>query len=456
MKRTGLPWLAISVLLIAASSASADTRPQYGGTLHITMSMSASSLDPAEVPDSAGARNLIALIFDTLVTVDASGRPQSALAESWQSAPGDRGVEFRLRRNVKFHDGSPLTAEIAASSLRKANPAWNVTAAGDLVTIESAGATPELLEEVALPRNAIAKRDSSGNGNPSGTGPFHIVNWQPGKRLVAAANEDYWNGRPFVDEIDIDMGRNFRDQMNALESGRADLVEVAPEQMHRVVSQRYELLRSSPLELIALKFAKEPNSAREKASRDALRLSIERQSMHNVLLQGAGQPTASLLPTWMSGYGFVFSTEPDRLRAQQLRDQIPGVPSFALGYDSNDPLARLLAERIALNARDAGLSVQLNASATELRVVRIPLASCDPWTSLLVLNNELGLPPIDAKAHSLEQLFASEQSMLASGRIIPLFHLPLAYAAATNLHDWTLMPGGRLDVAGAWLKSSQP
>jgi hypothetical protein len=132
------------------------------------------------------------------------------------------------------------------------------------------------------------------------------------------------------------------------------------------------------------------------------------------------------------------------------------VPSFTLGYDNNDPLARLLAERVALNAKETGLSVQLNASATELRLVRIPLASCDPWTSLLVLNNQLGLPPIEAKAHSLDQLFASEQSMLASGRIIPLFHLPLAYAAGTNLHEWTVTPGGNLNVAGAWLKSSQP
>jgi peptide/nickel transport system substrate-binding protein len=453
MKLTGLQWLAINVLLIALS-ASADTRPQYGGTLHISMSTSASSLDPAEMPDSVGARNLVALFFDTLVTVDATGRPQSALAESWQSAPGDRGLEFRLRRNVKFHDGSPLTAEIAASSLHKANPAWNVTATGDLVTIESGSATAGLLEGVALWRNAIAKRDSG--GNITGTGPFRIVDWQPGKKLVAAANEDYWKGRPFVDEIDVDMGRNLRDQMNALESGRADLVEVAPEQLHRIIAQRYEPLRSSLIELVALKFAKEAASTQEKAARDALRLSIERQSMHNVLLQGTGQPTASLLPTWMSGYGFIFSTEPDRLRAQQLRDQIPGVPSFTLGYDNNDPLAKLLAERIALNARDAGLSLQLNTSATDLRLVRIPLASCDPWTSLLALNSELGLTPIDTKARSVEQLFASEQSMLASGRIIPLFHLPVSYASVTNLHNWAVSPGGMLNLAGAWLKSSQP
>src|SRR5690349_4396476 len=143
MKRTGLQWLAISVLLIAALNANADTRPQYGGTLHISMTTSASSLDPAEMPDSVGGRNLLALIFDTLVTVDATGQPQSALAESWQSLPGDRGLEFHLRRNVKFHDGSPLTAEITASSLRKANPAWSITASGDQVTIESAGSVPE-------------------------------------------------------------------------------------------------------------------------------------------------------------------------------------------------------------------------------------------------------------------------------------------------------------------------
>jgi peptide/nickel transport system substrate-binding protein len=454
MRRTGLQWLAISVLLIAASTASADTRPQYGGTLHISISMSASSLDPTDLSYSAATRNLIALIFDTVVTVDPNGRPQSALAESWQSTPGDRGLEFRLRRSVKFHDGTPLTAEIAASSLRKANPSWSVTVSGELVTIESADGAAELLQELALPRNAIAKRDSG--SNISGTGPFHIVDWQPAKRLVAGANEDYWNGRPYIDEIDVDMGRSLRDQMNALESGKSDLVEVAPEQMHRIVSQRYELLRSSPIELIALGYAKDATSAREKAIRETLRLSIERQSMHSVLLQGAGQPSASLLPTWMSGYGFVFSTEPDRSRAQQLRDQIAGVPSFTLGYDSNGSEARLLAERIALNARDVGLSIQLNASATDLRLVQIPLASCDPWASLQILNRELGMPPIDAKAHSVEQLFASEQSMLATGRIIPLFHLPVAYASTTNLHDWTVALGGTLNVARAWLKSPQP
>jgi hypothetical protein len=245
--------------------------------------------------------------------------------------------------------------------------------------------------------------------------------------------------------------------MNALDGGRADLVEVAPDQLHRISSQHYQVQRSDSIELIALKFGRDAISNQEKTAREALRLSIERQSMHNVLLQGAGQPAASLLPTWMSGYGFVFSTEADRARAQQLRDQIPGVPSFSLGYEGNDPLMRLLAERVALNAKDAGLWVQLNVSATDLRLVRIPLTSADPWVSLQHLTSDLGLPSATpAKARSLEQLFASERSVLASGRVIPLFHLPLSYASATTLHDWNLTANGTLQLASAWLKSSQP
>ena len=85
------------------------------------------------------------------------------------------------------------------------------------------------LRELALPRNAIAKRKP--DSKPSGTGPFHVVDWQPGKKLTLAAEEGYWRGRPFLDGIEIEMGQSFRDQMTALELGRADLVEVAPEQV---------------------------------------------------------------------------------------------------------------------------------------------------------------------------------------------------------------------------------
>ena len=52
------------------------------------------------------------------------------------SQPGNQRWQFRIRRGVKFHDGTPLSAEMAAASLRAANPSWNVIADADSVVIE--------------------------------------------------------------------------------------------------------------------------------------------------------------------------------------------------------------------------------------------------------------------------------------------------------------------------------
>ena len=100
--------------------------------------------------------------------------------------------------------------------------------------------------------------------------------------------------------------------------------------------------------------------------------------------------------------------------------------------------------------------MQLNPDTTDFRLLRIPLTSSNPRIALETLNNQLGLPPIRSKSQSIEDLFSAEQTALASGRVIPLFYLPLAYASTVSLRDWVVMPDGSLDLAQAWLKSQQP
>jgi ABC-type transport system substrate-binding protein len=446
-------WLAVSSALLAVLAARAETRPQYGGTLHVTMLAAPASLDPADntQPDSFARRNLTLLMFETLVTLDSNGRPHAALATSWQASPGKQRWQFRLRRGVRFHDGTTLTAESAAASLRTANPTWNVFADADSVVIEQNSPDPELLAELALPRNAIAKRTS--DNKPIGTGPFHIADWTPGKKLTLAAEENYWGGRPFLESIEIEMGRNYRDQMMALELGRAELVEVAPEQAHRVSLEGSRLASSAPVELLALLFAREVASPEEKLLREAMALSVERGSIRSVLLQGAGQPAGGILPNWMSGYGFVFSTDADLQRSRQKREQVRSIPRWTIGYDGGDPVARLLAERIALNAKDAGLSLQVTSAApADLQLARIPLPA-DPWIALADVAARAGLPAVKDKAGSVEDLYAAEQAALATERIIPLFHLPVSYAAAATLKNWAVRPDGSWSLADAWLES---
>jgi peptide/nickel transport system substrate-binding protein len=455
---------ALAVGIGCASAAQAETRPQYGGTLHVTTRAAPASLDPVDIthPDPFTEHSITLLMFDTLVTIDDDGRAQSALATGWQLA-GNRRWQFRIRRGVKFHDGTPLTPEITAASLRAANPSWNISVDADSVVIEGDGAEAGLLAELALPRNAIAKRNSGNKAD--GTGPFSVTDWQPGKKLTLAAEENYWRGRPFLDGIEIEMGRSYRDQMTALELGTADLVEVAAEQSHRVSLEGRRFENSEPIELLALVFAREAQSPEDKLLRQALALSIERGSIRSVLLQGTGQPAASVLPNWMSGYSFVFSAGADLGRARQARAQVRTIPTWSLGYDGSDPVARLVAERIALNARDAGLSLQppsqstsqLTSGATaDVRLVRIPLVSAHPWVALADVAARVGLAAPTKDDGSAEGLYSAEQALLATQRIIPLFHLPLSYAASGALKNWEVRADGSLQLVDAWVENGKP
>jgi peptide/nickel transport system substrate-binding protein len=414
------------------------------------------SLDPADgtQPDSFALRTVSTLLFDTLVTTNANGRVEPALATSWRALSRGRW-QFVLRDGVKFHDGSALTSEIVATSLRISDPSRNVTVSGSFVIVVADTFERELLAELSLQRNAIVKRNSA-NGL-SGTGPFHIVDWQAGRRLTLAAEENCWRGRPFVDGVEIEFGRGMRDQLTALDLGKADLIEVAPEQARRISIGSHRLAGSLPIELWAIVFTRDASSEQETALREALALSIERGSMRSVLMQGAAQPAGSVLPIWMSGYGFVFPTDADLPRARHLREQVRAIPIWTLAYDGSDGLARLVAERIALNAKDAGLMLQpiSNANA-DARLVRIPLASADPSVSLRAVSATTGLTTPMNDEGSAEELYSAENAMLQSKRVLPLFHLPVSYMSGEKVKGWTVQSDGRVDVSDAWLESGKP
>jgi peptide/nickel transport system substrate-binding protein len=456
MRRFGWRWLAVSSVLVAATAAQAGTRPEYGGTLRVAMHAAPTSLDPADASqDSFDRRSMMSLMFETLVVMDDSGHGRAALASSWQTSAGNQRWRFRLRSGVKFHDDTALTTEVVISSLREGNPTWSITADADSVVIDCGEPDAELPAELALQRNAIVKRNS--DNKPIGTGPFQIVDWQPGKKLALAANENYWRGRPFLDGIEIELGKSFRDQMTALALGKESLIEVTAEQAHRAEIGGRQLVSSAPMELLALIFTREVQSPEEKLLREALALSLDRASMRSVMLQGAGSPAGGILPNWMSGFGFVFSADADLARARHDRDQVRAVPDWKLAYDSSDPLARLLAERIALNAKDVGLSLQPTSALTaDLRLVRIPLASADPWVSLAQVAKVAGLPAPKNDGGSAEDLYVAERSLLASQRIIPLFHLPITYAAAAAVKNWSVQSDGTLNLDDAWLGSGKP
>lgn len=449
MRPIAWPLLVISSVLALAAAGTAAVRPRYGGTLRIMLRDASVSLDPARLSAVQGAR-IFPLMFEGLTRFDAHGRLQPELATRWQSDSSNQHWQFWLRPGVKFHDGTPLTAEAAAASLRAANPAWAVSADGDSVVIETAAPDVELPAELALPRNGIARH--AGN-KVVGTGAFAVSDWQPGRSLALTANEDYWGGRPFVDSVVVTLGQNWRQQMVALELGKADVVEVAPEQARRLSSAGRTITESAANELVALVFTREPQSADETRVRQALSAAIDRASIVNVLLQGQGLAADTILPNWVTGYAMLFA------EAGQHTGNVDAGPvtgTMTLSYDASDPANQLIAERVALNARDAGISVQTAASAAnaDARLVRIALASPQPQLALQVVAGATGLAIPQFQGTAPEELYEREKEMLQSGRIFPVAHVPEAAAIAPGVNGWRADLSGGWQLADVWLGST--
>ncbi|HKB49583.1 MAG TPA: ABC transporter substrate-binding protein [Ktedonobacterales bacterium] len=433
-----------------SAGARAETRPRYGGRLTVEIHDAITLTDPAVWPPQ-----LVPLVYDSLVKLDERGVPLPALAVSWQHDPENKRWEFRLRPGVKFHDGSPLNAAAAAACLK----GWStITAAGDdVVVVQTETPAPDLPARLTGPGNAILRRGA--DGVTTGSGPFRIAEWQPGRRALLAANDDYWSGRPYLDEIEVQMGRSPRDQAIDLELGKADLVELTPDDARRASQRGARTWVSSPAELLALVFERGRAAVDDARLRQAVALSIDRGAIHNVLLLKQGESTGALLPAWLTGYAFLFPAQRDLERARQKAAFLPkSGMRITLAYDAGDPLARPIAERIALNAREAGVIVQVApGGGADVRLVRVPVRSFDPAQALAAYAAAFGMPPFKAPPISFpEANLHAEQKLLEDSRIIPLFHLPQVVGLGSRVRNWNPEPWGDWRLDGIWLDARRP
>jgi peptide/nickel transport system substrate-binding protein len=399
--------------------------------------------------DHWDAARIVALIADNLVEIDVATHPQPALALTWQNDLNGKRWQFTIRRGVKFHDGTAASAATIAQILGERHSEWIVRSAGDLLTIESDSPMPSLLAELALPRNAILKR--SANGLPVGTGAFRVADFQPGKSLRFAANEEGWAGRPFADAVEIELGRSQRDQAIALELGKTDLIESPPQAI--VANGGSQRVRTSlPVELMALVFPAN-SKAQDARVREALALAIDRKPIQSVLLKGIGEPTASILPNWMTGYSRVFPAPANLQRAKVVLAE-SRQPALTVSYDPRDPQAQLIAERIALNAREIGITLRVSLSGlADVSLIRIVLPSSDPATSLREAARELGLQQPLIHGGSVDDLYQAERTLLDGHTVIPLFHLPVANVAGARVRNWRPGPTGNWNLSDVWLEA---
>jgi ABC-type transport system substrate-binding protein len=319
------------------------------------------------------------------------------------------------------------------------------------------------------------------DGTFRGAGPFHVTAFEAGKRAVLGATEDYRLGRPFVDAIDITMGRAARERILDLELNKTDFAEIPAEEARRAAEHGVRVSRSRPDELLALVFTGGPEPGRgapiDKRVREAIALSIDRSAIVNFILQKEGEPAGGLLPQWSSGTAFLFSTVADPVHAKELSAQIVPAAKIALRYDSDDSLERAVAERIAVNAREAGVTVTTREmprptgppapmddriwkrvpGTVDAMLVRISMPSRKPAETLEDFAGMLGITtsmnsyfvPQDATA---EVIYERERVVVNSYSVVPLVWLPHVYGLSARVRDWVAPgPGESWPLADVWL-----
>ena len=435
------------MLAALALPAAARTRPHYGGTLRVEVEG-----DPWQQ-----ARRLI---FDGLTRIGADGNVRPALAVRWESENNDHRWHFWLRTGVHFHDGSALTSAAVVESLNNlcgANCPWAaVRAVGSSVVFTGDSPMPNLPALLAGDQLLIvAGFNANGETSPMrpliGTGAFQPEGVSNGV-FSLTANDASWEGRPFLDRIEIAGHKSIRDQWLDLSVGRADLVEVPAEQLRQAREQRLTVVASPPVSLLALAVAGSGALANPNL-RAAIALAVDRGALSNVIFQKQGEIAASLLPSALTGYSFLFSADRDLNKTRALRGGLTS-PPLTLSTDGGEAM-QLAAQRIALNLREAGFNVQTAGAPQhgDLVLLRLTLATSQPQAALESLLRAAGVAT-PVLASDPAGLFQAEREFLDTHTLIPLLYLPRAYAFGGRVRDLRLGPDGTPLLAGISLQDT--
>ncbi len=236
-----------------AGSTEQHTGPDYGDAILVGSIGDASNLIPMLSSD-ATSHEIADLIIDGLVKYDKDLNLVGDLAESWDIADGGKEITFHLRRDVKWEDGVPFTAQDVLFGFNTIiSPKTPTAYAGDFLEVKSAQVidpytfrviykrpfAPALSSWgniVVLPKHLLAGKDITKSPlcrRPVGLGPFKLSSWKTQERIVLAANPDYFDGRPYLDRYIMRIIPDPATMFLELKSGGLDWMGLSPIQYDR-------------------------------------------------------------------------------------------------------------------------------------------------------------------------------------------------------------------------------
>jgi peptide/nickel transport system substrate-binding protein len=329
---------ALAALCVIAGAADAKS-------LRWARSGDALTLDP-HAQNESPTHNLMHLFYEPLVLREIDGKLEPALALSWQITSDPSVWEFKLRKDVTFHNGNAFDADDVVFSLNRAlQPQSNmkdVLSSVDSVSpsdaytvrIKTKGPNPLLPayltnlfmmdKEWAEANNTTKvqdfkeRTDNFAVRHANGTGAYVLVSREQDVKTVATLNPKYWGKGRFplgITEITYLTIKSDATRVAALLSGEVDFVQDVPVQDIARLEKTPGLKVNSGLENRTIFFGMNVSSTELKTSdikgrnpfadkrvRQAMNMSIDREAIKRAVMRGQSVPAGMLAPSFVNGY----------------------------------------------------------------------------------------------------------------------------------------------------------
>jgi peptide/nickel transport system substrate-binding protein len=308
-----------SALALAGGRVRAQTTtptPKKGGTLTFMQNSEPQTL-VALTTVATPALTVSAKVTEGLLEYDYDIKPKPQLATEWSISPDGKTYTFKLRPNVKFHDGKPFTSADVAYSIqllktvhpRGRNTFANVTEVKtpDPLTavIELSKPAPYLIKALTaaeapmMPRHIYEGTDplANPNGNaPIGTGPYKFKEWVRGSHIIYEPNPDYWDApKPYIDRMVCKFLPDPGARSIAFENGSADIGYRTPvalsdlERLKKIPTLRFETKGTSySYNVSTLQFNLDSQFFKNLKARQAVAHAIDRELLIKTVVYGYG------------------------------------------------------------------------------------------------------------------------------------------------------------------------
>ncbi len=482
------------------------TEPQAGGDLIFAINVEPPSLDP-HTSSAFATRRVAELVYNGLVRYDKNMEIIPDLATSWTISDDNLTYTFKLRDDVKFHNGRQMTAQDVVysftrimtdpkSSRKGLLSAVDKVAAADDYTVNLTLKQPftPLLANLAagiyiVPQEVVEEKGDLAN-TAVGTGPFKFIEWVPKSHIKLEKNPDYFEtGKPYLDSVTIQIVPEESARIAAVRTGQVQIAVLREANSSDLLADEKSLNIQKTLDLnfhvLGLNNNKEPLS--DVRVRQALSLAINRQELMETCAFGKGAVAGPIPPglsAWTVPTADLANYQQDVVKAKALLAEAGQESGFELSVMTSPTYPEMVCDAQVIQAQLKEIDVDVKIDQTEwgTYVERWGKHDMVAYTGIngqTSFDPDYGIYPAlytkgswnvyefsDADVDKLldegrstiddaarKQIYGDLQKLVAEkAPLLYLYSASLTDAVSTKVHDYVLYPSEeRSSLKDAWL-----